>query len=387
MDWFKRREAKTSAARPLIALSQIGRPIWNARDPRTFAREGVQKNAVAYRCVRLIAEAVASVPLKVESKTADHPLAQLLAAPNPEQSGTELIEALIGHLQTSGNGYLEAVTLEDRPRELYALRPDRMRALPGRNGWPMGWEYRVGGASVKLLRAPDGTSPVMQLRLFHPADDYYGLSPLEAAGLAVDIHNAAADWAKALIDNAARPSGALVYGREGSQLTEDQFERLKGELEGLHTGPSNAGRPLLLEGGLDWKPMSLTPAEMDFSQTRHAAAREIALAFGVPPMLLGIPGDNTYATYREANLAFWRLVVCPLAEKTADSLTRWLAPRFKEPAIVRADLNAVTALATERDAIWARAEAASFLTPDERRAMVGLALMAASPADGGRDAD
>ena len=89
-------------------------------------------------------------------------------------------------------------------------------------------------------------------------------------------------------------------------------QRLKEELESAHTGKFNAGRPLLLDGGLDWKPMSLSPAEMDFAGTRHAAAREIALAFGVPPMLLGIPGDNTYATYKEANLAFWRLTILPL---------------------------------------------------------------------------
>ena len=101
-------------------------------------------------------------------------------------------------------------------------------------------------------------------------------------------------------DNSARPSGALVY-TSGGALTPDQFERLKRELADNFSGARNAGRPLLLEGGLDWRAMSLSPRDLDFLESKHAAAREIALALGVPPMLLAIPGDNTYSNYQEAS--------------------------------------------------------------------------------------
>ena len=97
-------------------------------------------------------------------------------------------------------------------------------------------------------------------------------------------------------------------------LSDDQFERLKRELEENYQGARNAGRPLLLEGGLDWKAMSLSPKDMDFMEAKHAAAREIALAFGVPPQLLGIPGDNTYSNYQEANRVFFRATVLPFAQ-------------------------------------------------------------------------
>jgi HK97 family phage portal protein len=110
---------------------------------------------------------------------------------------------------------------------------------------------------------------------------------------------------------------------------------------------------------------------MDFIAGKHAAAREIALAFGVPPQLLGIPGDNTYANYREANGAFWRHTVVPLAERLARALTGWLAARH--PGVrIACDLDGVPALSAERDALWARLEAATFLTPDERRRLAGL---------------
>jgi len=134
---------------------------------------------------------------------------------------------------------------------------------------------------------------------------------------------------------------------------------------------AKAGRQLVLEGGMDWRPMSWTPADMDFIAGKHAAAREIALAFGVPPQLLGIPGDATYANYREANAAFWRGTVIPLVKKAAGALTGWLGTRFPGCRI-EADLDGVSALQVERDALWARLSAATFLTDEERRRMAGV---------------
>ncbi|ATQ42129.1 phage portal protein [Caulobacter mirabilis] len=366
-------EIKDSRAAALVALTAAGRPVWTPRDYESLAREGFAKNPVAYRCVRMIAEAAASAPLVVFEggrRVDDHPLRRLLDRPNPEQAGPDLLEAFFGALQVSGNGYLEAVG--EAPDELYVLRPDRMKVVPGRQGWPQAWEYTVGGRSVRIGREADGWLPVLQLRLLNPADDYYGASPLEAAAFAIDVHNASGAWNKALLDNAARPSGALVYSNAdaGDRLSEAQFETLKAELA-ARTGPGAAGRPLLLEGGLDWRPMSLSPAEMDFIAGKHAAAREIALAFGVPPQLLGIPGDNTYANYREANAAFWRQTAIPLAERLARALTGWLGVRHPNVRIA-CDLDAVPALSAERDALWARLEAATFLTPDERRRLAGL---------------
>jgi HK97 family phage portal protein len=151
---------------------------------------------------------------------------------------------------------------------------------------------------------------------------------LQAAATAVDVHTSASCWSKALLDNAARPSGAIVYkGADGqsASLSTDQYERLVSEMETHHQGARNAGRPMLLEGGLDWKPMGFSPSDMEFQKTKEAAAREIAIAFGIPPMLVGIPGDATYANYQEANRAFYRLTVLPLATKVLADLAHWLS--------------------------------------------------------------
>ena len=365
------------AAGRTLALSLGLGAHWTPRGYAAFAREGYGRNAVVHRCVRLIAEAAAAAPMRVqaEGRAAERARA-LLARPNPDQSGAELLETLHGHLQVAGDAYLELAGPEDGPLALYPLRPDRMRVLTGPKGWADGWEYRLGGQARVFQRdRASGRAPILHLKLFNPGDDHYGLSPMEAAARAVDVHAAAGAWAKALLDNAARPSGALVVSGSSDgqgRLTEAQFERLKAELETLHAGPDNAGRPLLLEGGLDWKPMGHSPAEMDFIEARRDAAREIAQAFGVPPMLLGLPGDNTYSNYKEANLAFYRQTVLPLARKTTGALGAFLTPWLGADPGLAVDEDRLPALSEERALRWRRIAEAGFLSDAEKRALLGL---------------
>jgi HK97 family phage portal protein len=362
-------------AAPAFALYTDGRASWTARDPAALARAGYQGNPVVHRAVRLVAEGAASLPLVATGASAGAAragdLLALLARPNPRESGTRLLETLYADLLLSGTAYLEAVSLDGRVAALQALRPGRMRMLPGPDGWPAAYVYTVGGTSRRFdLPAPGDpeVAPILALSLFHPDDDYAGLAPIEAAATALDIHNAASAWNKALLDNAARPSGALVFA--GAALTEPQFDRLKAELEANYQGAANAGRPLLLEGGLDWKPLALSPRDMDFVEAKNAAAREIALAFGVPPLLLGLPGDSTHANYAEANRALYRQTLIPLAARTAQALAGWLEPVFGALDL-EPDLDRIEALSGERESLWRRVEAAGFLSVAEKRAAVG----------------
>lgn len=381
-------EAKASAVGPLTAgriaagagaVAQLGvagqGPV--ARDGVALVRAGFLGNPVGFRAVRLISEAASALPLVVQDcdrRYEAHPVLDLITRPNPAQGRAELFEALYAQLLLSGNAYLEAVSDDaGAVRELHVLRSDRMRVVPGADGWPVAYEYSVGSARHRFaVRA--GISPICHIRSFHPVDDHYGLSPLDAARRAVEVHNAASNWSKALLDNAARPSGAIVYrGAEGqASLSPEQFERLQSEMEAHHTGARNAGRPMLLEGGLDWKPMGFSPSDMEFQQTKEAAAREIAIAFGVPPMLLGIPGDATYANYQEANRAFYRLTVLPMAQRVTASVAHWLASVMPGGVELKPDLDMVPALAVEREQQWRRVGDAGFLSDAEKRALLGL---------------
>lgn len=362
-------QTKSSATSSIVAMHTAGRPQWTPKNYAALAREGYAGNVVGYRAVRMVAEAAASVPLllQVNGKEVDsHPLLQLLARPNAAQTGRELFENLFAYLMVAGNAYAELVTLDDAPRELFALRPDRMAVVPSKAGWPESFEYSVSGQSVRMPR-----ENILHVKMFNPTDDYYGLAPMEAAARSIDTHNSASAWNKAMLDNAARPSGALVFAAGDGTLTSEQFDRLKTELESTYQGAANAGRPMILEGGLDWKEMGFSPKDMEFIEAKNIAAREIALAFGVPPMLLGIPGDNTYANYAEANRSFWRQTVVPLVGRMADGVAQLLQPYEDGELRLVPDLDQVEALSLDRDALWKRVNEAGFLSADEKRQAVG----------------
>lgn len=367
---------KASSVGAVVAMQTSGRVAWSPRDVVSLTRQGFTGNPIGFRAVKIIAEAAAALPLVVQDKRQRydvHPVQDLIARPNMAQGRAELLEALYGQILLTGNGYLEAVCDDDLPAEMHVLRSDRMSLVPGKDGWPVAYEYAVGGKKVRFA-VSEGQSAICHIKSFHPQDDHYGFSTMQAAANAVDVHNAASRWSKALLDNAARPSGAIVYrGGDGqAQLSQDQYDRLVSEMESQHQGSRNAGRPMLLEGGLDWKPMGFSPSDMEFQKTKEAAAREIAVAYGVPPMMLGIPGDATYANYQEANRAFYRLTVLPLATRVTSAIADWLSDFSGERIDLRPDLDQIPALSAERDAQWKRVADADFLTDAEKRSLLGL---------------
>lgn len=350
---------------PWIFAEQAG-----GRGPFDFSsavKRAYLENPVAQRSVRIIAEGIGGAPLM----PADPKLQALIS---DTSAGQPLLETLASHLLLHGNGYVQI--LKDgrgQPCELFALRPERMSVVAGSDGWPSAYVYHVGERKLTIPVLDEDASPnLIHIKHFHPADDHYGAGCLAAADIAVATHNAAANWNRMLLENAARPTGALVYDTgDANTLTTDQFNRLKDELARAFTGSANAGRPMLLEGGLKWQAMSLTPADMDFAALKAASARDIALAFGVPPMLLGLPGDSTYANYREANRALWRLTLLPLAGKLLSALCEGLAPWFPKGSLA-IDLDRVPALAEDRERLWSQVSAADFLSASEKRALLGL---------------
>ncbi|WP_379552687.1 phage portal protein [Erythrobacter sp. W53] len=325
-------------------------------------------NPVAQRAVRIISESIGGAPVQTDNVD----LSRLVLA----SCGTQpLLEVIAAQLALHGNAYVQI--MRDGagvPVELFPLRPDRVTVNAGKDGWPASYRYRLDEQVIDIpLEDEDGWPCIIHLKGFNPLDDHYGAGCLRAAHQAVAIHNAASDWNRALLENAARPSGALVYESEDAAgLTPAQFDRLKEELNEVYQGSANAGRPMLLEGGLSWQSMSLSPADMDFATLKSAAARDIALAFGVPPMLLGLPGDNTYANYREANRALWRLTLLPLAKRLLDGLMTGLGDWFPD-ATIAVDLDQVPALSEDRERYWSQISDADFLTNDEKRKLLGFA--------------
>ena len=373
-----RMSHKQSRTGPAIHMQSMGKPVWTPRDYAHLAKESYQMNAVSYRCVRLVAEAAARITLQVkegEELMDEHPFLKVLKRPNPFESRFEFLVSLYSYLMLAGQSYLEPVFLGSELKELFSLRPDRMSIVPGPKGYPVAYIYKVGQSEVKYTVPSRANSqlPILHIREFHPTDDHYGLSPVEAAAISIDVHNQANTFHKSLLDNGARPSGALVYngGEHGEALSDEQFVRLKKELEEKYTGPKNAGRPLLLEGGLEWKEMSLAPKDLEHSESKQQSARDIALAFGVPPQLLGIPGDNTYTNYSQAVRALYRQAVIPLVMHVSEDMTNFLQPTFGDDFSVCPNLDDLEALADERKELWDRVNNVKVLTVDEKRKAIG----------------
>ena len=366
--FFSRKESRAGA---VIYHGQQDAK-WMTRRYKSFAEEGFTKNVIAYQAIKKISDTAASVPLilmRGDDEITDSALLRLLDRPNPAQSGSDLIRATVGYYCISGNAYLERTMVGNQPRELYTLRPDRMKVYPGPMSWPREFEYSAGRDSIKWsVDQSSGRADILHLKTFHPLDDWYGLSPLEAGAYAVDQHNGAMAWMQALLQNGASPSGAMTLPTE---LSDDAFNRLSAQIDEQYSGASNAGRPMLLEGGMAWEAMGFSPDQMTAIETRFAAARDVSLALGVPPLLLGIPGDSTYNNYREARLALYEETVLPLLDNFLDALNNWLVPAFGANLRLVPNLEAVPAIADKRRELWTMADSSQDLTINERREIKG----------------
>lgn len=382
---------KASQVGPLIARLVAGNAVWSQRDFAQLAKEGYQQNAVVNACVAKIAQAVATIPVcayqmqgKKKIEIEDHPVLLLLKQPNPEQDYVSLISSFVSHYKITGNAYLER-TGEDKPErmELYVWRPDRVTIVPREDGMIGGYEYRAGGGVKRLVVDPDQRiRPVLHLKQFHPTDDWLGMSPLDACAYAIDITNTAAKWNLGILNNSGAPSGAFVFApKDGSDqsLSDPQIEQMRRQIDDM-TSPNGRHRPIVLDGGFDWRQMGLNPEQMQFVEGADRAAREIAFTLGVPPPLLGIRGDNTYSNYQEARQDFYETTVIPLANLIMSQLTRWFERQLGEGVTLEINTDKLDALAPKRREQWQALQSCTFLSINEKREAVGY-----TPVKGGED--
>lgn len=300
-------------------------------------------------------------------KDNNHPAYNLINKPNSYCAGMDFFEQIIANILLFGNGYI--CGLRDKSgsiKQLHLLNP-KQTSIEVYNNKVAGYKYVASGGS-KIYPFSD----VLHIKNYNPKNNLYGMPAIEAAKIPLNIHNAALKWNHSLLSNGARPSGALVMRDSNDYLSEEQFDRLKQQLAEKFSGSENSGKPMLLEGGLDWREMSISPKDMDFIEAKNSAAREIALAFGVPPQLLGINGDNTYSNMQEARLALWEETLIPMLEKVTDALTSWLADNYYEDIKITFDRDNISALASKRENLWAKLTSCDFMTVNEKRELVGL---------------
>lgn len=354
------REAKESAAAPAIVATTVGQPVWTDRRYDQFALEGFSRNAIAFRCISMVAQAASFVNLllmdtKTKKEIEKHPLLDLINRPSPVCSGSELIDGTLSFLQIAGNAYIESVGPDGKPpKELYYLRPDRMKVISGRTALAAGYEYEANGRTIRWQVDPiTGMGPILHLKKFNPLNDWYGLSALEPAAYAVDLHNEAGAHNMALLQNGAVPSGALVLKpvtANGQMISAppEIITAAEKRLAEQHGGASKAGKPFVLGGNVEWEAFGQSLEDLQLTESKLEAAREICTSFGVPHILF-IPGASTYNNVREAKLDLYEATVLPTLEWLLDHLNFWLVPLFGENLKLVADYDSVDALSLRRE--------------------------------------
>jgi len=359
-----------------------------------LASEGYLKNAIVYRCVNEISKGAGSVEYCIKSGDTmleQHPLLSLIDRPNPLQSNSEFFNALFGYLLLSGNAYVLKVGSElGKPKELHLLRPDRIVINGGKKPIPESYDYVINGRVQQSFQVDQDTgfSELKHIKLWNPLDDYYGCSPLSAAAVEVDQHNLSSKHNINLLNNGARPSGAVIFKPKDESgfavnLTEGQRAQLLTDLNNRFQGAGNAGRPMLLEGDFDWKEMGMSPKDMDFMNLKHMSATSIALCFGVPSQLVGVPDAQTYSNVAEARLALYEETIIPHLKLIQSDLNEWLIPMFNENIRFEYMLESIPALAERKRKTYENVTSAvreGIMTRNEAREVIGL-----SPIEGGDD--
>jgi len=344
---------------PIVSYHQTGYNNRTRNDSyQDLARDGYVENAVAFRCINEIANGASSVNFKLmrgEQPIEEHPLLDLLNRPNPTCSQNEYFRRVYSYLLLSGNSYLLRIGESGQiPKELHTLRPDRIKIVTSNGYYPEAYKYTIDG-KVKAVYSVDqlnGQSDLKQIRTFHPLDDHLGLSPIMPSASDIDQHNLTNRHNAHLLVNGARPSGAVIYKPKDevgamTTLTDGQREQLRSDLRSRFEGSENTGRTMILEGDFDYKEMGLSPKEMDFSTMKNMSARDIALTFGVPAQLVGIPDAQTYANMAEARLALYEETIIPLLKHIESDLNEWLVPMYGDDIQLMYDVDAIPAI-TER---------------------------------------
>lgn len=380
-NWFKPKKQE-KASRTAILNTKYGSCKWTPHDYELFIRETYKKNLIAYRVMFYIAQSFSSVPWKLYKKQGDkieiveeHELNNLLRRPNPNESWAYLMLKSIVYLLASGNSFIERIlineTINSFPKELYSLRPDKIKIVLNESTGQIS-KYIYDETIEYEIDDLTQNANLLQTTLFDPLDDFWGMSPIIPSMREIDTSNEAIEWQKKLLENDARPG--MIFAIEGS-LGDDQFDYLERELKRKYSGSENAGRNILIEdaGKVDVKPFNWSPAELDFLESNRELARKISLNFGVPPVLLGIPGETTYNNYETARQIFWEDTIIFYLNLYRGELNNWLfGIENQEDLFLDYVLDDIPAFTNKRNKLWEKAQKSDFLTINEKRNMVGL---------------
>jgi len=358
------------------ALMLPGGQSWQRQGTkRAYIEEGYQLNVIVYRCVMELTKAVADLEIELVNQKGDaiekHPVLDLLAKPNPTQGYDTWIKDAFTQFLLLGEMGVARYPEASRPVELWNISPLYIEVNPGRGGLVASYVYDQAGTKKTFpVEYPSGKSQLFFHKMINPIDYWRGQSPLVAAGLAADTHNAGLRWNYSLLKNSARPSGLIKLGDgAGGEIVSLIKEWFKSAFQGERT----AGEIPILPAGAEWQAMDNNPRDMDFLNTQKEAAKMIAQAYGIPLPLV----DNDASTFNnleQSKERFYSDTVLPIFREFLSQFGSWLLPLYGEGLSFRVNEDKVSALEGVRTRLFERmlkAVNAGVLTVDEAREAIG----------------
>jgi HK97 family phage portal protein len=347
------------------------------KDKKVLAKEGYAYNVVVYRAIDEIVKGLSDITIEVKlgnELQENHPALKLLNDPNPMQGMGQFLKNIFIDYLINGEMFVAGYPLSTTkpPSELWPLNPLEMTVRPGKGGIPSAYVHmeKSDKETVFPVGAITGESDVFYMKMYNPLNYWRGLSPLEAAALAGDTHNAGMVWNYSLLNNGARPSGIVQFE---SSPSGEVLARLKEFFKRQIQGAKNAGEIPILTGGAKWQSVDNSPKDMDYIKTMKEMTKYIASAFGVPLPLVD-NDSSSYNNMEQAKERLWTDTIIPLLDEFLDSFGKWLLPRYGENLEFCANLDSVQALEGVRTRRYNRmVDAASkgVITIDEARVAIG----------------
>lgn len=308
-------------------------------------RSAMQLTAV-YACVRILAEGVAGLPLHLyqcgkngsREKAVDHSLYFLLHdEPNPEMTSFVFRETLMTHLLLYGNCYCQIIRDgRGQVTALYPLMPNQMSVDRDEKG-QLYYTYLRSGEEADTMKK--GTVYLLPEDVLHiPAlgfDGLVGYSPIAMAKNSIGVGLACEEYGAKFFANGAAPSGVLEHPGTIKDIT-----RLRESWNAIYGGSKNAGKVAILEEGMHYSPISISPNEAQFLETRKFQVDEIARIFHVPPHMIGDLERSTFSNIEQQSLEFVKYTLNPWVCRWEQALTRsLLSPKEKREYSIKFNVD------------------------------------------------
>lgn len=343
MDWRRVLYGRPTETRALDRATAAPL-LLGAREGERVSVDRALGLADVFACVRVLAESAASLPLHVYRRTDDGRervtgggLRSLIERPAPAVTTASLVGALVGHLTLHGNAFVGKYRDPGGVIEQLGLLDPARVQVKIEAGAPV---YEL--ATDKGMRR-HGPADVLHVRAPLSVDGIIGLAPIRVVREALTLADALAVHARTFAQNAGRPSGVLKIAGHASV---DQAEHLKASFTARHGGPTRAGGIAVIEGDLDFTPLSVPLADAQFVEQRQLSTAEVARVFRVPPWMIGAPaGDSlTYANTEQQAAAFvtfslrpWLVAIEQALSADADLAPGALYVEFVLDALLRGD--------------------------------------------------